>query len=67
MENDWIETRIDAALKAYPVPNAVAAAIKEQLRATMSERALRPSELTDLAKTLVSLANTAPPAKEEAR
>jgi hypothetical protein len=64
MENDWIETRIDAALKAYPVPTAVAAAIKEQLRATMSARALRPSELTDLAKALVCLANTAPLAEK---
>jgi hypothetical protein len=64
MENDWIETRIDAALEAYPVPTAVATAVKEQLRATMSARALRPSELTDLAKTLVSLANAAPLAEE---
>lgn len=55
---DWITKRIDEARKGCPVPEAVALAIKAQLQGTMREHALRPAELTALAKSLLDEDNT---------
>jgi hypothetical protein len=62
--NDWITERIAGARSAVPVMDAIASAIKVQLRGTMCERSLRPLELTALANTLLAEANN--PSGEEA-
>jgi hypothetical protein len=58
-EQDWIKARLDEAAAAAPVSPTVSTAINEQLRGLMRERALRPGELTELAKKLLAL--PAPP------
>lgn len=56
-QEDWIAKRLDTAREACPVADAIALTIKAQLRGTMRERALRPAELTALAKILLDEAN----------
>lgn len=53
MSDEWIDGRVDAAHKACPVADAVASAIKEQLKDLLRTRPLRPPELTALAKSLL--------------
>jgi hypothetical protein len=65
MDEAWITARVAEALKTSPVADAVASAIEEQLKGTMRERALRPAELTELAKSLLA-AVTKPLAGEPA-
>jgi hypothetical protein len=54
-EHDWITARLQEAATTAPVAAAVSAAIKHQLSGLMRERALRPGELTELAKKLLAL------------
>lgn len=65
-QDDWIAKRVDTALKSCPVADEVGLAIKAQLQGTMRERALRPGELTALAKTLLDAVNS-PPDEELAK
>lgn len=65
-QDDWIAKEIDTARRACPVADEVAVAIKVQLQGTMRERALRPGELTALAKTLLDAVNN-PPDQEAAK
>lgn len=56
--DDWIANRVAAAaasLDEEPLP-ATTELLKRELRSTMSERALRQSELTDLATRLLESA-----------
>jgi hypothetical protein len=66
MDDDWVTTRVNGARKALSVSDAVTTAIKDQLNGTMRERALRPGELTELAKTLLAAVNN-PPLKESVK
>lgn len=54
-DQDWVTLRLDEAAKKAPASTAVSAAIKQQLNGVMRERALRPGELTILAKALLAL------------
>jgi hypothetical protein len=58
----WIAKRIAEADMAAPVGAAVAARIQGELTGTMRERALRNSELADLARALLA-ATELPPAE----
>ena len=61
--DEWITERIAQAVKKSSVANAVAVEIKDKLNGIMRERALRPAELSTLAKTLLE-ARDASPGKE---
>jgi hypothetical protein len=54
MDDAWITARVAEALKTSPIADAAASALEEQLKGTMRERALRPGELTELAKSLLT-------------
>ena len=64
-QDDWVTTRVDAASKISPVSDAVTTEIKKQLNSNMREHALRPAELTDLAKNLLEAVNKLPVEKGE--
>jgi hypothetical protein len=52
---DWIPARIAEARKLHaPVTEAVSTRLEKLLNGQLSERQLRPKELTDLAKTLIA-------------
>ncbi len=57
---DWVATRVEAALKESPVAEAIASTIKNGLNGQLTERALRTSDLTDLAKRLTKIARIPP-------
>lgn len=61
---DWIAKRIQEAQQATPVRETVASLLQEQLTGKMRERALRGTELAELAKKLI--AATEPPETESA-
>lgn len=65
-KEDWASKRVYEALQGHPVANYIASTIKERLAGTMCERALRPVELTELAKILIDTV-TAPPGEEADR
>jgi hypothetical protein len=66
IDDDWITKRINAALHAQPVADAIASAIKNHLRGAMRERALKPAELAKTANSLLTQVGD-PPAKESAQ
>jgi hypothetical protein len=57
MDNDWINSRLEDALRASPVADTVVTVIREQLYGTLCERALRGGEAADLAKVLLAAVN----------
>jgi hypothetical protein len=61
---DWATIRVETARQSMAVPEAVADTLKQHLSARMSERALRPAELSALARELIqaisSLAEKSP-------
>jgi hypothetical protein len=54
MDATWVAKRVNEAAKASPVSDTVVTAIEDELNGTMRERALRPGELTELAKRLLA-------------
>jgi hypothetical protein len=50
---DWATSRVETARQSMAVTEAVADTLKQHLSAKMSERALRPAELSALAKELI--------------
>lgn len=54
IKDDWVAMRVHDALKAAPVPIEVAFALGAELSGTMSERPLRPAELSDVARNLLA-------------
>jgi hypothetical protein len=59
---DWVSKRVDIARNSA-VSDAVAIVLKQQLLAKMSERVLRPQELSALARELI---RTSMPPTDEA-
>jgi hypothetical protein len=51
---DWITKRIQEAQETAPVDDAAASLLQRQLAGTMCERALRGTELAELAKDLIA-------------
>lgn len=60
-EENWIIKRINEALKDNPVPEAVSLVVSSKLKDDLCENALRPAELTALAKTLLDNLQELPP------
>ena len=60
-EGNWIIKRINEALKDNPVPEAVSLVVSSKLKDDLCENALRPAELTELAKTLLDNLQELPP------
>jgi hypothetical protein len=54
-QDDWLATRIEAAVREQQVAEAVALAVKTELQGTMGQRPLRPSELDALAVSLLKM------------
>ncbi|WP_332445699.1 hypothetical protein [Dehalococcoides mccartyi] len=54
IEADWITTRIDAAKKISPVPDAVSTQLTELLKGQLSERQLLAAEASTIAGLLIS-------------
>jgi hypothetical protein len=52
-EFDWASKRVETARESKPVPEAVADALKQHLSSKLSERPLRPPELSALARELL--------------
>jgi hypothetical protein len=59
-DKDWPSKCVGAALKTHPVPAKVSATLIEQLNGTARERALKNSELTALAQSLISALDELP-------
>ena len=63
---DWIAARITEALKVHaPVTEAVSARLEKLLNGQLSERQLRTTELTEVARALI--ADMVPSSKAEAK
>lgn len=62
---DWVARTITAARKTAPVADGVSSLIEERLRGVMSERALRPTELKQLANALIKTATRPPDTAED--
>ena len=60
MENNWINTRVMEALKVAPVADGVVNVVRDSLHGTMRERALRGTEVAELAETLLAAARSRP-------
>lgn len=53
VEESWIESRMSVALTLHPISDSAAGILRGLLRDRMTKRQLRPTELTDAARTLL--------------